>query len=256
MASVIDAPVVLPQLAFLTAWGMQDFGELHPIFGTSKHYWMDTEASRDLHTRTMAMLTEHRLARGDRLNPLWTQTLGVIASPDREFYGWSQHAEDGSHGGILVAAQGDQAIRVLTDGDTVALEPVPAKWLASGLLDALPDIDGASIRAVTVSQEFYDDPEGARSGPLDDPPDTRDLDYLNEVMSRPRDAVHQLYAATRDDSGDRVRSSPISAIDLTGSGRILTYVTGGAHIVMTPGSPREIVKTLNDTASALSPVDT
>lgn len=251
VVSVIDAPVVVPTMVFLTAWGMQDLGELHPVFGTGNHFWMDSAASRRLHAVTMETLAEHRLARGDRLNPLWTHTLGVVAAPDREFYGWSQHSADGSYGGILVAAQGDAAVRVLTDGSRVALEPVPAKWLATALVDALPDIGGAAIRTVAVPKDFSLDPDSARSGPLSEPVDTRDLDYLNEVLRRPRDAVHQLYVATRDGDGDRVRSEPISAIDLTGAGRVLTYVTGDDAIVMASGTPRELVTTLNDTAKAL-----
>lgn len=252
MVSVIDAPVVVPKMAFLTAWGMQDLGELHPVFGTGNHVWMDSATSRRLHAATMETLAEHRLARGDRLNPLWTHTLEVVAAPDREFYGWSQHRQDGSYGGILVAAQGDTAVRVLTDGSRVALEPVPAKWLATALMDALPDIGGAAIRTVAVSKDFSLDPQSARSGPLSEPVDTRDLDYLNEVTARPRDAVHQLYVAARDAGGDRVSSSPISALDLTGAGRVLTYVTGEDVIVMTSGTPRAVIKTFNDTFTGLA----
>ncbi|WP_410576136.1 ESX secretion-associated protein EspG [Amycolatopsis sp. lyj-108] len=249
--SVIDAPVALPKRVFLTAWGMLDLGELHPIFGTDIHFWADDDASRQMHTRTMELLREHRLARGDRLSPLWTRTLGVLASPGREFYGWSQYLGDGSHGGILVAAHGDDAVRVLADDTTVAIEPVPAKWLASKLLDALPDLDGADVRTVCVPQDFYNDPESARSGPLSDPIDTRDIDYLNAAMGRERDAVHQLYTATRDGAGERRRSTPVTALDLTDGGRVLTYLTGDGEILLTSGTPREVVKTLNDTASGL-----
>jgi hypothetical protein len=252
VVSVIDAPIVLPQLAFLTAWGMHDLGGLHPVFGTSVHYWTDSDASRTLHIRTMALLAENGLARGDRINPLWTRTLGVIARPDREFYGWSHYAGTDAHGGILVAAQGEHATRVLTDGETVAVEPVPGKWLATALLEALPELDGAAVRAVSVPKGVYADPESARGGPLSEPVDTRDLDHLTEVMTRPRDAVHQLYTATRH-SGQRVASSPITAVDLgENCGRVLTYLTGDDHIVMTPGTPREVVKALNDTHAALA----
>jgi hypothetical protein len=43
-------------------------------------------------------------------------------------------------------------------------------------------------------------------------------------MGADRDAVHQIYTAVRDRSGHRRRSLPLSAVDLTGQGRILTYV--------------------------------
>ncbi|MEV7043089.1 ESX secretion-associated protein EspG [Amycolatopsis sp. NPDC051061] len=248
--SVIDAEVIVPRLAFLTAWDMLDLGEVPAVFGTGKHFWMDDTARRQLAGSTFGWLSEHGLARGGRVNPLWRDTLRVIAEADIEFYGWSNFRDE-SHGGLLVAVRGDSAIRAWADRDTVVLQPIPVKWPATSLVEALPQVDGAPVRAVTVAQSFYDDPESARRGPLDGPVDRRDLDHLDTVLSRPRDAVHQLYTAIRVDDRDRVRSSPISAIDIADQGRVLTYVTGDARIVLTPGTPREIVRTLNDTAGTL-----
>ncbi len=248
--SVIDAEVVVPRLAFLAAWDLLDLGEVPAVFGTGKHFWLDETSRRKLESSTLGWLSEHGLARGGRVNPLWRNTLRVVAEADLEFYAWSNYCDE-SHGGVLVAVRDDSAVRVWADRDTVVLQPIPAKWPATSLVDALPQVDGAPVRAVTVAQSFHDDPESARGGPLDEPVDTRDLDHLDEVMARPRDAVHQLYTAIRAGDRGRVRSSPISAIDLAGQGRVLTYVTGDARIVLTPGTPREIVKTLNDTAGSL-----
>jgi hypothetical protein len=253
--SVIDTPVVLPKLAFLAAWDMVDLGEPHPIVGTNHHYVTSGGYTRDLHARTMTLLADHGLARGDRLNPLWKNSLLVIAEAGREFYGWSHHTGGNSRGALLVASLDGQAVRVAADDHVVTLDPVPDKWLASRLLDALPDVPAADIKPVTVAEEFYNDPNAAPASPLAEPVDTADVDHINLTMAAPRDAVHQLYTAARDAAGQRHRSSPITAIDLTSLGRILTYRTAGAHIVLQPGSPRDIVATLNDTHDALRAAD-
>ncbi|SEP52436.1 ESX secretion-associated protein EspG [Amycolatopsis saalfeldensis] len=247
---VIETGVVVPRLAFLTAWDMLDLGDLPAIFGTSKHFWMDDTSRRHLEKSTLDWLTGHGLARGGRVNPMWSATLRVIAHADAEFYGWSNFRDE-SHGAIAVAVSEDSAVRVLADRDTVTVQPVPVRWPATSLVEVLPDIAGAPVRRVAVAKDFYADPDSARSGPLAEPVDTREVEYLNEVLRRPRDGMHQLYVATRDSDGDRVRSEPISAIDLTGSGRVLTYVTGDDVIVMASGTPREVVKTLNDTVKSL-----
>ena len=247
---VIETGVVVPRLAFLTAWGMLDLGELPEIFGTSKHFWLDDTSRRHLEKSTLDWLTEHGFARGGRVNPMWSATLRVIAHADAEFYGWSNF-RDQSHGAVLVAVAEDSAVRVLADGDTVTVQPVPVRWPATSLVEVLPDVAGAVVRRVAVAKDFYTDPDSARSGPLAEPVDTQDVDYLNEVLRRPRDGMHQLYVATRDGDGDRVRSEPISAIDLTSAGRVVTYLTGEDVIVMASGTSPELVKTLNGTAKAL-----
>ncbi|MEC3974297.1 ESX secretion-associated protein EspG [Amycolatopsis sp. H20-H5] len=248
--SVIDRPVVLPKLAFLTVWDMVGLGEPHPIFGTNTHYVTGDGFARDLHARTMALLTEHGLARRDRLNPLWKATLRVIGLAGREFYAWSHHSGDGTHGAILVASHDGHAVRVAADDHVVSVEPVADKWHATHLLDALPDVPGARIKTVRVAEDFYDDPYAVSRSPLAEPVDTNDIDYLNKVMAVPRDAVHQFYTATRDD-GDRVRSSPITALDLTGQGRVLTYRTDDDRIVAESGTPRQCISILNTTHAGL-----
>ncbi|AUI57039.1 ESX secretion-associated protein EspG [Amycolatopsis sp. BJA-103] len=248
--SVIERAVVVPRLAFLTAWTMLDLGDPPSIFGTGRHFWMEDGFRRELDGKTLEWLADHGLARRGRLNPLWTDSLRVIATAATEFYGWS-HYKDDSRGAILVAIEGTDAVRVLADADTVTVQPVAAKWPATSLLDCLPELDGAPVRTVAVEQAFYDNPDTTPVNPLAEPVDTRDVDYLAEVMRRPRDAAHQLYTARREGDGHRVRSSPISAIDLTGQGRVLTYVTGEGNIALTSGTPREIIVALNDTAAGL-----
>ncbi|MEC3977181.1 ESX secretion-associated protein EspG [Amycolatopsis sp. H20-H5] len=249
---MIEHPIVLPKLAFVTAWGMLDLADPHPVIGTNITYWMTDDARRSLDTRTMELLTTLKLARNGRLNSLWTTTLQTIDGAHSEYYCWNEF-RDGTTYGILIAVRGtDDAVRVVVDRDTVLLEPIPTKWPATSLLDALPDVPPASVRSVSVPRNLVENPNAAPANPLAEPVDTRDVDYLTGVLAAPRDAVHQLYTATRDEDGDRVRSMPLTAIDLTNQGRILTYRTGDDHIVLESGTPRECVATLNDTHSGLT----
>lgn len=249
--AVLDRPVVLPKMAFLAAWGMIDLdGPLPPAIGTNYHYWTTSEARRTLETRALEALATLGLARNGRLNVLWRNTLTVLAQADREYYSFSNFAGGGSCS-ILVASGDGDAIRAIIDDNVIALEPVEDKWHATALLDTLPDVPGAALRPITVSKAFYDDPEHGRTGPLAEPVDTTERDHLVEVMRRERAAVHQIYTARRE-NGQRLRSTPITAIDLADNhGRVLTYATADEHIVMLPATSRDFILTVNDTMNGL-----
>jgi len=229
---------------------MVDVGEMPPVLGTGRHYWMTTDARRTLETRTMAALASLGLARNNVLNSLWRNTLTVMARAEREYYSFCNFAGAGSCSVLVATYQGD-AVRVIVTDDIVALDPVPDQWHATALLDALPDVPGAAVRDVTIAKSFYNNPHEAARHPLAEPVDTRDRDRLRDVMARDRTAVHQLYTARRD-SGERLRSSPITAIDLAeDGGRVLTYSTGDDDIVMTSATSRETIRTLNNTMNSL-----
>lgn len=249
--SVIDTPLALPKTVLLTAWTMVELGDPHPVLGSNLHYWTPADSAGKQHEHAMTLLTRQRAARNGRLSPLWTDTLRTIAFADHEFYSWCAFA-DGSSCAVLVASRGRDAVRVIVNDHVVVFEPIEAKWLASSLLETLPDVDGAAIRSVSVRQEVYENPNARPSNPLAEPPDTRDAELLLDTMAAPRDGLHQLYAAVRDGEGSRFRSSPVTAIDLTGRGRVLTYLTSDDCVILASGTPREIVKTLNDTASTLA----
>ncbi len=248
--SVLERAVVLPRQGFLTAWSMIDLPDPHPIIGTDRHLWTDDESTRALHEETLTLLVEKGLARGGRLNPLWINTLTLMAAPAREFYAFSQYRDD-SHGAVLVAANDTDALRVIADPQAVIIEPIPATRLATALFDSLPPIDpAAGVRAVSMTRAEAENGPTHPDDPLAEAPDTRDYDELVSVLGAPRDAAHQLYAACRRD-GERVRSSPITALDLTGRGRVLTYATGDDEIVMHPATFRDSILALNDTLDGL-----
>jgi ESX secretion-associated protein EspG len=244
--TVLDRAVVLPKLAFTTAWAMLDLGDPHPVLGTGLHHWMSDDVRRRLHEETISLLAEHGLARHDRLNPLWRATLRVISAPDREFYAWSG-LRDGTQRASLIALRDDEGVCLLSHDTTVEVRPVRVKWPATSLYDTLPTVAGAPIRTITVPRTPDDEPPD----PLTLAEPSTDRDYLSDVLSRPQDAVHQLYTARRDESGRRSRSLPITALDLTNEGRVLTYLTEDDRITLTSGTPRTMIKTLNDTHTGL-----
>jgi hypothetical protein len=238
-------------MMFLACWDMLDLGPLPAAMGGNLHHWMTDQARRDLEEGALDSLTNIGMARNGRINPLWRAALTIMARAEREWYAFSVFTS-GRACSTLVATKGGDCVRVVVDDAVTVLEALPDKWHATALLDALPDVDGAGVRSVAVPKAFYDAPDARRGSILDEPPDTRDLDELRAVMARPRQGTHQLYTARRDNDG-RLSSSPITAVDLApDGGRVLTYVTGDEMIVMKPGTPREVIATINDTHNALS----
>ncbi|SFW88606.1 ESX secretion-associated protein EspG [Amycolatopsis australiensis] len=231
--AVIDRPIILPKLAFLTAWSMIGAGELPPAFGTGLYHWITADGRRELEVKAMAALTDLGLARNGRLNALWRSTAAVLAGASREYYAFSNFA-DGLSCSVLLAARDGDAVRAIVDDNVVALEPVADKWLATALLDTLPETPAADIpRAVFNRSQEHDFPS------------------LEQVMQRPRRAVHQIYVARRDGGGERRRSTPITAIDLEPDGRVLAYVDNEDNLVLLPAGAREFVSTLNKTYAEL-----
>ncbi|WP_410628043.1 ESX secretion-associated protein EspG [Amycolatopsis sp. cmx-8-4] len=242
--AVIDRPIILPKLAFLTAWSMLAVGELPPAFGTNLHHWTSADGQRELGVRAMTALTDLGLARNNRLNGLWRSTAMVLARADREYYAFNNFS-DGRACSVLIAARDGDALRAVIDDNVVSLEPIEDKWFATALLDTLPEVPAAVIPPAVVPQAVYEGRQA--SGETDG----RDLERLQDAMQRPRQAVHQIYIARRRADGERTRSMPITAIDIEEAGRLLVYTDADDNIVMIPATAREFVSTLNNTYTDL-----
>ncbi|WP_410597892.1 ESX secretion-associated protein EspG [Amycolatopsis sp. lyj-23] len=243
--AVIDRPIVLPKLAFLTAWSMVETSELPPAFGTSLHNWITTDGRRELEIRAIAALTDLGLARNKRLSGLWRSTAAVLAGAGREYYAFSNFA-DGRSCAVLLASRNGDAVRAIIDDNVVSLDPVRDKWLATALLDTLPDVPAAKVLPTVVTKVAQDG-----DGGLPDDANGEEAGYLDDVMRRPRHAVHQIYVARRDSAGERHRSMPITAIDLEESGRVLVYPDSEGNVVLIPAGAKEFVSTLNKTFAGL-----
>ncbi|MCU1687736.1 MAG: secretion-associated protein EspG [Amycolatopsis sp.] len=254
---MIEKAVRVPRLALLTAWEWEGLGEPHPVLGTNNYYMTD-EFRADLQRRTHETLTRLGLASDGVLTPRFRTTLTTLARADRQYYSWTNFPRrSDDDGAILVAALGRDAVRLITDDTVVQLDPVSTDGLPGHFLDALPAAPAAGLRPMWVPKATFDGvDDGSQARPLvDNSARNSDLMRLRELMRADRDAVHQIYAAKRDPSGNRVRSLPLSAIDLTGQGRILTYVNddgdGLQQINVFPGNRRNMLSTLDATIDGL-----
>lgn len=248
--AVIDRPIIMPKLAFLTAWSMVGVGEVPPAFGTNLHVWTTADGRRELEAKAMTALAELGLARNNRLNGLWRSTATLLAGAGLEYYAFSNFA-DGRACSVLIAVRDGDAIRAIVDDHVVSLEPIENRWFATALLDTLPDEPAAAIRSVVLPRAPRKDVSTPAGHSPANERDTRDLEHLEETMRRPRRAVHQIYVARRGTDGERLRSLPITAVDLDESGRFLVYTDSDDDIVLVAGTARQFVSTLNKTYAAL-----
>lgn len=252
---VIDEPVRMPTLALHTAWKFAGLGEPHPTIGPNNYYLTD-EFAGELERRTLTRLTDLGLARRGMLTRAFRHTLTVLAQPSHELYSWTHLPRTGDAGAILVAALGSNAVRLVTDHAVVLIDPIDPDRLPEHLVETLPTVPGATVQSITVSRAEYDNAAGfANDDPLAEPADgpARRLANLTHAG---RDAAHQIYIATRHGDGPRRRSVPISALDLTNQGRVLTFISydgdGKANqIRLTSGTPANLIATLNATQQHL-----
>jgi ESX secretion-associated protein EspG len=251
--TVIDRPVRLPRLAFLAAWELQGLGSPHPVVDINDLYLTD-EMRADIQRRTLARLTDLGLATPHGLQPPLQRTLATIASATREFYAWTSF-RDGDAAAILVASNDDGAVRLITDGAVVHLDPIDGDKLAQHFVETLPDVSAAQIRSTAINRTVYvgDHDFG---DPLAEPSATQQrAARLRELMRAERDAVHQMYAAIRDGHDGRRRSVPLSAVDLSHYGRVLTFLSTGVSgedvINFAPGTRAKLISVLKATINGL-----
>jgi EspG family len=256
---VINEPLRMPILAFHTAWKCAGLGEPHPTIGPNNYYMTD-EFAGELERRTLTKLTDLGLASRGMLTRAFRYTLTVLARSSHEFYSWTHLPRSGDAGAILVAALGSNAVRLVTDHAVVLIDPIDPDRLPEHLVETLPTVPGATVQPITVSRSEYDSEyDTAADCDNDDPlaePADGPVRRLANLMHADRDAAHQIYFATRHGDGPRHRSVPISALDLTNQGRVLTFIgydsDGKANqIHLTSGTPANLIATLNATQQHL-----
>ena len=245
--TIIDGPLRMPRPVFLSLWRAEGLGEV-PVVVEETPMYLSAEGAAERARRARDLLTELGVSAAAALRA----TLELLAGARREVYAWTDfgtHQDD--NGAILVAGSGRDAVRLITDGEAVQLDPVPPQELAECLVLAMPVCPAASIRPLHVPRDYY---EGEGGDPLAE--EGGAADELRFLMRARRDAVHELHAAVRDNDGDRTYSTPLSAIDLTGRGRILSFVNtnrdGAERISVYPGSRGYLVDALNLTLDALN----
>jgi hypothetical protein len=256
---VHNETLLLPKAAFLTAWKWAGYGRPHAVIGADE-IWLDPETRRKLEDKVLDTLTKLGLAADGTLTRDFRDTLAVFARSTRRYYAWVGDIDSGQTGGVLVAARGEDAVRLLREDKLVRIDPVHPGRMAEVLVDSLPDTPPASIDEITMpvsayatrerqslEEMIYDPPQGDVS--------EGGVRRLRELMAGQRSGAHQLYASITGEAGVR-RSKPLTALDIIDRGRVLTFRSTrpgeGSHICCMAGSRHNIVNSLNATLAALS----
>lgn len=239
MQKDVDQAMTLPVEALSAVWDMLDLGEQHPMLRANR-VWVKTGAHRELHAATITLLARLGLAENDAPSAHLRRTLRVLADAEREYFAWSV-LPGGIQRTVIVAQREQAAILVTAQDGLVEIQPTAPTRPATTLFGALPQIPGAPVRSVSVTPA-----SDAAPDPFDE---TNSHEYLASTLNQPADATHQLYVARRTD-GRHLTGGPVLAADVR-SGRILTYPTTDGRTELISGTPRAIVKILNDTFAAL-----
>lgn len=256
-----DGPVVLPRIAFAKAWETERIGPPHPVTGVVD-MWIEDDAAATVDELMWGALAEagcYDLRRG-RIADDFRDLLLAIAHAPREVYCFSSH-RDGTDRAILAVPYDKTSLTIVVAGELMSIaETTPG--LAHAVVTELPGHPPSVIREFIVPQHEYDT-HGNRGGSDDYGLDTTadhtagpvdPAENLRTIMASPRTAGHQLYAAVRN-GGARRSSVPLTAVDTTGHGRVLTYLRpgpyGGMDIACGPGDDRNIASTLDNTLAGL-----
>lgn len=174
--------------------------------------------------------------------------LSIVQRARTEFYGWVKETDESY--AVLAAAHGHSAFALTRHGDRVRFERTRSDRLAEALVRRLPDVPPGRGKSISVPEA-----EVTRSGPrpmlrrasgaaLNE--QTRRLDGLFRAPPR---GLAKLYAAHRDDAGNRVRSRQWLDLIDTVDGRWAVYSTAGRGERMVnavPATPRLVTEKLND----------
>jgi hypothetical protein len=202
----------------------ENLGDPHPVLAGGEQYVSHrfaSEAERTLRTE----LTEAGLADRSRLAD-FTGMLSIVQQARTEFYGWV--IGNGDTYSLLVAAHGRNAFTLTRRGDRVTFGRVSSDRLAEALVQRLPEAPPGRGESITVREA-----EVARSKPRpvlrrsSGTARSEQARRLDALLRAPRHSFVKLYAARRDDAGNRIRSREwLNLLDLP-EGRWAVYTTAG-----------------------------
>jgi hypothetical protein len=187
----------------------ENLGDPHPVFAGSERY-VSHRFAGDAERELRVQLAEAGLV--DRAQVAdFTGMLSIVQRARIEFLGWvTSHDEAYS---VLVAAHGRNAFALTRRGERVAFRRVSPDRMAEALLDRLPDTPPGRGESMSVSEAEIRRPRGEQARRLD------------ALLRTPRQAITKIYAAHRDDAGNRIRSRTwLDLIDLP-DGRWAVYTT-------------------------------
>jgi EspG family len=242
--------IFLPKAALLTAWEWERHGTPPAVLGAD-NLWLGDETRKRLNDSVLDVLASLRLAAGGTLTRDFRDVLRVLAKGARQFTAWLGDIEADESGAALVSAAGPDALRLIRKDDTVRIDAVEPSRLAESLVDVLPPVPPARISAVSIPEARFSGRAVEDSYDLDDPTIDRGRDPLpwaRRLMAARRTGLHQCYAVNRG-----MRSAPITAVDVAGTGRVLTYVYPGRERMVSfqPGTRGALTDVLYATLNGL-----
>jgi len=215
----------------------ENLGDPHPVFAGGERY-VSHRYTGDAERELRAELADAGLADRDQLAD-FTGMLATIQRARTEFYGWATGNDDTY--GVLAAAHGRSAFALRRHGDRVVFQRANADRLADALLEQLPDVPPARGESLSVREQEINSsaprPVLRRSsGPVRSEQARR----LDTLLRTPRNGGAKLYAARRDEAGNRIRSRTwLDLIDLP-DGRWAIHLTvnrGERTINAAPATP-------------------
>lgn len=246
---VLERPVDIPRVVLLHTWTVERLGDPHPVLGSLGLY-VPQDNRAELTRRCLRLLAELGLATDEVLTPRFRDTLLTLAEPGRELYCWSSFADPAHDRACLVAEREGEAVALSVHEDTVTLRPIDPRHLVEEFVTTLPQTPPAPVRPLTVPRVDVENPDDHDMGHTDPLAEPGAADELRTQLSAPRDAAHQLYGAVTYD-GARRRSKPLTAIDVSGLGRILVFLDAEDRVHRLPGTPGALVDTLRATWKGL-----
>jgi hypothetical protein len=226
----------------------ESLGEPHALLAGGERYFSHrfaVEAERVVQQELAAA------GLGDRRDYLeFVELVKVVQRATVEFYGWVTGV-DGDYG-VLVASLGRRAVCLVRRGECVRFARCDADRMVETLVGRLPEVTAAGGSSISVGHaEFHSVPRGLMRRSTTRSEGARRLDAL---LDSRRSHVAKLYAAKRDDDGNRRRSEQwVSVLDLA-DGRWVLGVTQARHqkwISAGPGTPRVIAGRLGALARSI-----
>ena len=201
----------------------EKLGEPHPLFAGGERYVsprFTAEAERVVREELAGHGLGDRSALAD-----FVEKLALVQQAGTEYYGWMTNGEQKY--ATLVAGSGRRAVAVMRAGNLVTFEPVDSEELINEFVYRLPDVragDGDVIAVRTADIGARQSGAIMRRSQPTRPDGARRLEAL---LHEPRLGGAKLYAANRDQEGNRRRSREwLTLLDLI-SGRWLVHPTLG-----------------------------
>ena len=202
---------------FSAVWRHEGMGEPHHVL-VDAAYWMDDDERRQAWARAVDELNQRGLVARGNLDPGFLEALRIVGRPSVEYYGWIA-AEDRDIAVLVGSGGDDDGVLLIRDHQEVHLEPVGPEGMLGALIGQMPQVPAGRGRGVNLPSAEVQRLAKTVSGqsgavklpPADEfnvfgrPSMVEDAREWFEVMTSPRTGGGELFAAARNQYGERKR---------------------------------------------------